>query len=176
VIFKRFSAAVHTSRVNTTKWLEIDQGNFNLRTAIDMSFCACRDQKLNFLSFLGRPSNYKLKGLACVFLDKMKIIALGWSWKSVRAIVAKRYVVSQKRWEIRPKFLLSINRKSNKHFHMTRKSFAGFPTPVYSRPSLATAKCLVITVTEYIIIEIRLTLNSLIHRLTYQTRRDNRPV
>jgi len=32
---------------------------------------------------------------------------------SIRAIVAKRHVVFQKRWEIEPKFLLSTNRKSN---------------------------------------------------------------
>ena len=38
-----------------------------------------------------------------------------------------------------PRFLLSTNL-----FHMTRKSFAGLPTPAYGQPSLATARFLII--------------------------------
>jgi len=55
----------------------------------------------------------------------------------------RQLAISQKWWDIWQIFLLSTNRKSHRPFHVTRKSFAGFPTPAYGRPSLAKAGLLV---------------------------------
>jgi len=43
----------------------------------------------------------------------MKIIDFGWLWRLVCAISAKRYVVFQKQWDIRPRLLLVTNRHSH---------------------------------------------------------------
>jgi len=52
-----------------------------------------------------------------------------------------------KRCEIGPRLLLITNRKSHyKPLHMTRKSFAGLPTPTYGRPSVAKAALLIMVV------------------------------
>jgi len=59
---------------------------------------------------------------------------------AARAIVVKRYVVSQKRWYMEPKLLITY-RKSHKPFHVTQKiGDLGWPWRVVTHSAVSVVR------------------------------------